>query len=68
MVPTSFNQEKAMEIRKILIEAEKSKAVRDSYALDYCTPFQVPEDQLKSWWDDQNAFWTSLTVGVKIDQ
>jgi tripartite-type tricarboxylate transporter receptor subunit TctC len=68
MVPTSFNQEKAMEIRKILIEAEKSKAVRDSYALDYCTPFQVPEDQLKSWWDEQNAFWTSLTVGVKIDQ
>jgi tripartite-type tricarboxylate transporter receptor subunit TctC len=68
MVPTSFKEEKAIEIRKILVEAEKAQSVRNSYALDYCAPFQVPENQLKSWWDEQNAFWTSLTVGVKLEQ
>lgn len=67
MVPASFPEDKAREIREILLKVENKKSVRDSYALDYCQPFQVPEKELKAWWDDQNKYWTSLTVGVKID-
>ena len=68
MVPRSFPEEKAREIREILLKVENKKTVRDSYALDYCQPFQVPEKDLARWWDEQNQYWTSLTVGVKIDQ
>ena len=68
MVPTSFPEEKAREIRNILLKVEGAKSVRDAYALDYCQPYQIAEKDLKSWWDDQNKYWTSLTVGVKIDQ
>jgi len=68
MVPRSFPDAKAKEIREILLKAENAKSVRSSYALDYCQPFQVPEKDLARWWDDQNKHWTALTVGVKIDQ
>jgi tripartite-type tricarboxylate transporter receptor subunit TctC len=68
MVPTSFPEDKAREIRNILLKVEGSKSVRDAYALDYCQPYKIAEKDLKSWWDDQNKYWTSLTVGVKIDQ
>jgi tripartite-type tricarboxylate transporter receptor subunit TctC len=67
MVPRLFSEEKAHEIREILLKAENKKPVRDSYALDYCEPFQVPENELKTWWDDQNRYWTGLTVGVKLE-
>ena len=67
MVPRSFPEAKAREIREILLQVENKKSVRDSYALDYCQPFQIPEKELAHWWDDQNRYWTSLTVGVKLD-
>jgi tripartite-type tricarboxylate transporter receptor subunit TctC len=68
MVPRSFPEAKAREIREILLKVENKKSVRDAYVLDYCQPFQVPEKDLARWWDEQNKYWTSLTVGVKIDQ
>jgi tripartite-type tricarboxylate transporter receptor subunit TctC len=68
MVPRSFPEAKAREIREILLKVESKESVRNSYALDYCQPFQVPEKDLAKWWADQNQYWTSLTVGVKIDQ
>ena len=68
MVPRSFPDAKAKEIREILLQVESKKSVRDSYALDYCQPFQVPEKDLDKWWDEQNKYWTGLTIGVKIDQ
>ena len=68
MVPRSFSDDKAQEIREILSKVENKKSVRDSYALDYCQPFQVPAKDLARWWDEENKYWTSLTVGVKIDQ
>jgi len=67
MVPSSWSNEKAKEIRTILLQAETAKSVRDAYALDYCIPFQLPENKLKSWWDEQNETWAKLTNGVKID-
>jgi hypothetical protein len=68
MVPKSFPESKAKEIREILLKVEGKKSVRDSYALDHCQPFQVPTKDLAKWWDEQNQYWTSLTIGVKIDQ
>jgi len=67
MVPRSFSPDKAREIREILLKVENKKSVRDAYALDYCQPFQVPEKELTAWWNDQNKYWTGLTVGVKLD-
>lgn len=68
MVPSSFPEAKAKEIREILLKVENAKSVHDAYALDYCQAFTVPEKQLKSWFDEQNEYWTKLTVGVKLDQ
>lgn len=68
MVPRSFPEQKAQEIRKILLKVEGKKSVRDAYALDYCQPFQIPAKDLAQWWDDQNKYWTNLTIGIKIDQ
>ena len=68
MVPSTFPADKAKEIRDILTKVENKKSVHDSYALDYCQPFHVADKDLKTWWDEQNKYWTSLTIGVKIDQ
>jgi tripartite-type tricarboxylate transporter receptor subunit TctC len=68
MVPRNFPEDKAQEIRNILLKVEGAKSVRDAYALDYCQPYQIPEKELRAWWDEQNKYWTSLTIGVKIDQ
>ena len=68
MVPTSWNDEKAKEIRKILLQAETTKPVRDAYEIDRCIPFQIPENKLQSWWEEQNETWGKLTNGVKVDQ
>lgn len=68
MIPKSWPDGKATEIREILLKVENKKSVRDSYALDHCQPFQVPAKDLTKWWDEQNQYWTSLTIGVKIDQ
>jgi len=68
MIPTSFPEDKAKEIRNILLKAETAQSVRDFYKSGYCQPFQVPEKNLKSWWNDQAKYWTDLTIGVKISQ
>jgi tripartite-type tricarboxylate transporter receptor subunit TctC len=67
MVPRSFPEDKAKEIREILLSVENKKSVRDAYALDHCQPFQVPAKDLGTWWNEQNQYWSGLTVGVKID-
>lgn len=68
MVPTNWSDAKTKEIRQILSKAEQATSVHSSYALDYCAPFQVPENKLQSWWDEQNATWTGLTKGIKLDK
>jgi len=67
MVPKSWSDAKAHEIREILVKAENTRSVRIAYNLDYCEPVQIPENKLQSWFDDQNSTWTSLTKGVKIN-
>jgi tripartite-type tricarboxylate transporter receptor subunit TctC len=67
MIPTTFPEAKAREIGSILAKVESKKSVRDSYVSDYCQPFSVPHKDLNAWYDDQNKYWSGLTVGVKID-
>jgi tripartite-type tricarboxylate transporter receptor subunit TctC len=67
MVPTTWSDDKVKEIRDILTKAETHSSVRKSYSLDYCQPFQVPGDKLQTWWNEQNATWSGLTVGVKLE-
>jgi hypothetical protein len=67
MITANWSDEKAHEVRNILLKAERIDAVRQSYKLDYCDPFQIPENKLSTWWNDQNETWKQLTVGVKIN-
>jgi tripartite-type tricarboxylate transporter receptor subunit TctC len=67
MVPPTWSQAKASEIRKILLKAETADSVRNSYKLDHCEPFQVTEDKLDTWWTDQFNNWKQLTSGVKVN-
>ena len=68
MVPTTWNSAKTKEMRQILLKAEQGKSVRNAYALDHCSPFQIPENKLTAWVDEQNALWTGLTKGVTLDK
>ena len=67
MVPVSWSKTKTIEIRSILIKAEQSQSVRNSYALDYCIPFQIPEKQLETWQNQQNAIWTQMVKRIRKD-
>jgi tripartite-type tricarboxylate transporter receptor subunit TctC len=68
MVPTTWDNAKTQEMRQILLKAEQGKSVRAAYALDHCSPFQVPENKLPAWVNEQNALWTGLTKGVTLDK
>jgi tripartite-type tricarboxylate transporter receptor subunit TctC len=68
MVPNTFGTAKTKEIRDILVRAEKSKIVRDSYAIDYCTPVTIPENKLDDWFNDQNKTMSSLAKGIKLEK
>lgn len=68
MVPKTFDNAKALEIRNILIQAEKAKSVRASYAIDFCAPIGVTADKLDSWFNEQNKTVSDLAKGVKLTQ
>jgi tripartite-type tricarboxylate transporter receptor subunit TctC len=67
IVPKTWDNDKVLEIKEILLKAEKVDSVRKFYSYDYCEPFHIPDNKLQSWFDEQNALWSGLTVGVKID-
>jgi tripartite-type tricarboxylate transporter receptor subunit TctC len=68
MVPKTFNETKAKEIRDILVRAEKTQSVRASYATDFCAPIGIPENKLDAWFNDQNKTVSGLAKGVKLDK
>ena len=68
MIPSSWNDAKAKEVQEILIKAEKSVAVRNTYKPDHCEPLHVPVTKVNAWFDEQNKDWTNIASGVKIDQ
>lgn len=67
MVPDSWSAEKAREVREILVKAENTRSVRNSYAVDNCVPYQIPENRLDAWWTEQQKYWTDLASRVKVN-
>lgn len=67
IVPVSLNPTKFNEWRDILYRASKSKSVKSVYARDFCKPLDVSTDNLTAWYHKQNAHWTKISGGVKLD-
>jgi tripartite-type tricarboxylate transporter receptor subunit TctC len=68
-IPRKFPEEKFLEIRKIFVEAARSKSVRDANAADNCTPNnQIPTAELDNWYNSQLVLWRRLTQNVKLDK
>lgn len=66
-IPRKFPEEKFQEIRKIFVEAARSKAVRDANAADTCIPNnQIPTAELDNWFNSQLVMWRRLTQGVSL--
>ena len=67
MVPTDWPEGKIREVQEILMLAEKSKPVQDSYEPDSCSPFQITRTQLNFWFKEQNQFWTQMVKRIRKD-
>jgi tripartite-type tricarboxylate transporter receptor subunit TctC len=68
-VPRKFPQDKFLEIRKIFVEAARSKSVRDANAADGCIPNnQIPTEELDQWFNSQYVLWRRLSATVKLDK
>lgn len=68
LVPVSFPEDRAKEIRDIFLKAGRSQAVLDSYKPDYCqSNNQMADKDLQPWYQKQTADWKKLTTGVKIN-
>ena len=68
-IPRKFPEEKFREIRKIFVEAARSKSVRDANAADTCIPNnQIPDSELDNWYNSQLVLWRRLSATVKLDK
>jgi tripartite-type tricarboxylate transporter receptor subunit TctC len=68
-IPRKFPEEKFQEIRKIFVEAARSKSVRDANAADTCVPNnQIPTAELDNWYNSQLVLWRRLTQGVNVSK
>lgn len=68
-IPRKFPEEKFQEIRKIFVEAARTKAVRDANAADTCVPNnQLPTAELDQWFNTQLVLWRRLSSTVKLDK
>jgi tripartite-type tricarboxylate transporter receptor subunit TctC len=68
-IPRKFPEEKFLEIRKIFVEAARSKSVRDANAADTCVPNnQIPTAELDNWYNSQLVLWRRLTRGVDVSK
>lgn len=67
LVPTSFPEAKAKEIRDIFIQAGKRSAVLDSYKPDFCqSNNQMADKDIQPWYNKQTSDWRRLTQGVNL--
>jgi tripartite-type tricarboxylate transporter receptor subunit TctC len=66
-IPRKFPEEKFQEIRKIFVEAARSRSVRDANAADTCIPNnQMPTAELDNWYNSQIVMWRRLCATVKL--
>lgn len=67
LIPTTFPEIKAREIRAIFVRAGKRPAVLDSYKPDYCqSNNQMADKDIQPWYTKQTADWKRLTQGVSL--
>ena len=66
VLPKKFDDKKAEEIRQILQKAVKTKAVQDSFAVDYCTPLETKTQDLPKWYEFHVNHWKKLSAGITI--
>ena len=67
LVPTTFPEAKAQEIRAIFVQAGRSQAVLDSYKPDFCqSNNQMADRDIQPWYAKQTADWRRLTQGVSL--
>lgn len=68
-IPRRVPEEKYQEIRRIFVEAARSKSVRDANAADNCVPNnQIPDAEIDNWYNSQLVLWRRLTKDVKLDK
>lgn len=67
LVPNTFPEAKAREIRAIFVQAGRSQAVLDSYKPDFCQSInQMADSEIQTWYTKQTADWRRLTQGVSL--
>ena len=67
LVPTSFPEAKAKEIRDIFLTAGQRQAVLDSYKPDFCqSNNQMADRDIQPWYAKLTTDWRRLTQGVNI--
>lgn len=67
LVPTTFPEAKAQEIRNIFLEAGRRQAVLDSYKPDFCqSNNQMLDKDIQPWYNKQTQDWRRLTQGVSL--
>lgn len=67
LVPKSFSETKAREIRAIFVNVGKRQAVLDSYRPDFCqSNNQMADRDIQSWYAKQTQDWQRLTQGVSL--
>ena len=68
LVPASWSETKAREIRAIFLQAGRSQSVLDSYRPDFCqSNNQMPDREIQPWYAKQIADWRRLTQGVSLN-
>lgn len=68
LVPASQQDEISKEFYDIFAKAAKTKAVRDAYAIDYCSPAETSYTNLPTWYNAQTDYWRKLSSNVKLDK
>jgi len=67
LVPISFPESKAREIRDIFVQAGRRQAVLDSYKPDYCqSNNQMLDRDIQIWYNKQTTDWKRLTQSVSL--
>jgi tripartite-type tricarboxylate transporter receptor subunit TctC len=65
-VAANMPDEKAAEIRKILLQAGSVASVRETYRPDACIPGTLDDSNLIPWYRAQVEQWRRLSTGVKL--
>ena len=67
LIPVTFPDAKAADIRGIFLQAGRRAPVLDSYRPDFCqSNNQMPTAELAAWYSRQTSEWRRLTQGITL--